>query len=58
LVFAEPVEGLVDQTGFRGPPMNKGDVRLMNFPTLLHFSEEGGVLFAACHQEKAAGFSV
>ena len=38
--------------------MNKGEVRLINFPTLLHFSEEGGVLFAPCHQEKAAGFSV
>ena len=38
--------------------MNKGEVRLMNFPTLLHFAKEGGVLFPPCHQEKAAGFSV
>ena len=38
--------------------MNKGEVRLMNFPTLLHFSKEGGVFFTPCHQEKAAGFAV
>ena len=38
--------------------MNKGEVRLMNFSALLHFSEERGVLFAPCHEEKAAGFSV
>ena len=30
----------------------------MNFSALLHFTKEGGVLFAPCHQEKAAGFSV
>jgi len=30
----------------------------MNFSALLHFSEERGVLFAPCHQEKAAGFAV
>ena len=58
LVFAESVEGLVDQAKFRGPPMNKGEVRLMNFPTLLHFSKVGGVLFAPCHQEKATRFAV
>ena len=58
LVFAESVERLVDETGFRGPPMNKGEVRLMNFPTLLHFTEERGVLFAPCHQEKATRFAV
>ena len=58
LVFAESVEGLVDQARFRGPPMNKGEVRLMNFPTLLHFAKEGGVLFATCHQEQAARFAV
>ena len=58
LVFAESVEGLVDQAKFRGPPMNKGEVRLMNFPTLLHFSKVGGVLFAPCHQEKAGRFAV
>jgi len=58
LVFAESVEGLVDQARFRGPPMNKGEVRLMNFPTLLHFSKVGGVLFVPCHQEKATRFAV
>ena len=30
----------------------------MNFPALLHFSEKGGVLFAPCHQKKAAGFAI
>ena len=30
----------------------------MNFSALLHFSEERGVLFAPCHQEKAARFAV
>ena len=38
--------------------MDKGEVRLMDFSALLHFSKEGGVLFPPCHQEKAAGFSV
>ena len=58
LVFAESVERLVDQAGTWGLPMNKSEVRLMNFPTLLHFSEERSVLFAPCHQKKAAGFAV
>ena len=58
LMFAESVEGLVDQAGTWGLPMNKSEVRLMNFPTLLHFSEEGGVLFAPCHQEKAGRLAV
>ena len=30
----------------------------MNFSALLHFSKERGVLFAPCHQEKAARFAV
>ena len=30
----------------------------MNFPTLLHFAKEGGVLFAPCHQEESTGFTV
>ena len=38
--------------------MNKGEVRLMNFPSLLHFSKKRGVLFAPCHQEKAGRFAV
>jgi hypothetical protein len=58
LVFAESVEGLVDETRFWGPPMNKSKVRLMNFPTLLHFAEERGVLFAPCHQKKAGRLAV
>jgi hypothetical protein len=57
-MFAESVEGLVDQARFWRTTMNKGEVRLMNSPTLLHFAKEGGVLFAPCHQEKAAGFAV
>ena len=58
LVFAESVEGLVDQARFRGPPMNKREVRLLNFPTLLHFSKVGGVLFATCHKKKAGRLAV
>ena len=58
LMFAESVEGLVDQAKFRGPPMNKGEVRLMNFPPLLHFSKVGSVLFAPCHQKKAGRLAV
>lgn len=38
--------------------MNKGEVRLINIPTLLHFAKEGGVLFATCHQEKAGRLAV
>ena len=38
--------------------MNEGEVRLMNFPSLLHFAEEGGVLLASCHQKKATGFTI
>ena len=30
----------------------------MNFPTLLHFAEEGGVLFSTCHQKKAGCLAV
>ena len=30
----------------------------MNFPTLLHFAKEGGVILASCHQEKAGRFAV
>ena len=30
----------------------------MNFPTLLHFATEGGVVFATCHQEESTGFAV
>jgi len=30
----------------------------LNFSALLHFAKERGVLFAPCHQEKAAGFAV
>ena len=30
----------------------------MNFPTLLHFAEEGGVRFSTCHQKESAGFAV
>jgi len=58
LMFAESVEGFVDQARFWRTTMNKGEVRLMNFPTLLHFSKEGGVLFPPCHQEESTGFTV
>jgi hypothetical protein len=57
-MFAESVEGLVDHAGTWRASVDEGEVRLMNFPTLLHFAKVGGVLFATCHQKKAAGFSV
>ena len=38
--------------------MNKGEVRLMNFPALLHFTKLGGVFFAPCHQKKAGRLAV
>ena len=30
----------------------------MNFPALLHFTKQGGVFFAPCHQEKARRLAV
>ena len=38
--------------------MDKGEVGFMNLPALLHFAEQGGVLFATGHKEEAAGFTV
>ena len=38
--------------------MNEGEVGFMNLPALLHFAEQGGVLFATGHKEEAAGFAV
>ena len=58
LMFTEAVEGLIDQPGFGWVTMDEGEVAFLNFPTLLHFPEEGGVVFTPCHQEKAAGFAI
>ena len=58
LVFAEPVERLIDQAGTWRATVYKGEIAFLNFTSLLHFSKEGGVLFAPCYQEKAAGFTV
>jgi len=30
----------------------------MDFPALLHFAQEGGVVLATCHKQKATGFAV
>jgi len=38
--------------------MNEGEVGFMNFPALLHFAKEGGVLFATGHKKEAASFAV
>ena len=38
--------------------MNEGEVRLMDFPSLLHFAEKGGVFFSPGDEEEAAGFTV
>jgi hypothetical protein len=58
LVFAEAVEGLIDDARFGGATVNEGQVGFMDFPALLHFAQEGGVLFATGCQKKAAGFTV
>ena len=58
LMFAEAVERLIDQAGFGWGTVDEGEVAFLNFPALLHFSEKGGVLFAPCHQKKAAGFAI
>ena len=58
LVFAEAVERLIDQPGFGWVTMDEGEVAFLNFPTLLHFPEKGGVLFATCYEKKAARFAV
>ena len=38
--------------------MDKGEVGFMNLPALLHFAEQGGVLFATGHKEEAASLAV
>ncbi len=38
LMFAESVEGLIDDSGFGGSAMNDGEVAFVNFPALLHFA--------------------
>ena len=58
LVFAESVEWLIDQAAIGRATMNKGEVRFINLPALLHFPEEGGVVFASSNQQKAAGFAI
>ena len=58
LMFAESVERLIDRAGTWGATVNKCEVRLMNFPTLLHFTKKRGVLFATCHQKESTGFAV
>ena len=58
LVFAESVQGLVDQPEFGGATMNQGKVGFMNLPALLHFAQKGGVLLSSGNQEEAGGFAV
>ena len=58
LMFAESVEGLIDDPGGWGPAMDDGEVALMDFPPLLHFTQKGGVLFSPGHKKEARGFSV
>jgi len=57
-MFAEAVERLIDKPGFGWVTMDEGQVAFLNFPTLLHFPEKGGVFLAPCHQKKAAGFAI
>ena len=38
--------------------MNKSEVGLLDFPTLLHFAKEGGVFFSTTDKKKATGFTI
>ena len=38
--------------------MDQHEVGFEDFPALLHFAKEGGVVFATCHEKKATGFAV
>ena len=58
LVFAESIQGGVDDSRFRRLSMNDGKVRLLNFSALLHLAKQRGVLLAASDQKKAGGFAV
>ena len=58
LMFAESVEGLIDDPGGWGSAMNDGEVAFMNLPALLHLAEQGSVFFAPRHKQKTRGFSV
>ena len=58
LVFAESIQGGVNDSGFRRLSMNDGKVRLLNFSALLHLAKQRGVLLAASDQKKAGGFAV
>ena len=58
LMFAESVEGLIDDPGAGGTAMDNGEVAFMNFPALLHFAQKRGVLLSAGHKKESRGFSV
>ena len=58
LMFAESVEGLIDDPGGWGSAMDDGEVAFMDFPPLLHFAQKGGVLFPPGHEKEARGFSI
>ena len=58
LVFAEPVQGSVDNAGFGGSAVDNGEISFMDFPALLHFAQKGGVFFSPCHEEESGGFPV
>ena len=58
LMFAESVEGLIDDPGGWGSAMDDGEVAFMNFSALLHFAQKGGVLFPPGHEKEARGFSI
>ena len=38
--------------------MNQGEITFMNFPSLLHFAEDGGVFFSTTDKKKATGFTI
>jgi hypothetical protein len=49
---------LIDEAGFRRTTVDEGEVGFMDFPALLHLTEEGRVFFAPGHKEEAASLAV
>ena len=58
LMFTESVERLIDQAGFGWGTVDEGEVAFLNFPSLLHFAEDGSVFLTSPHKKQATGFSV
>jgi len=58
LVFAEPVKGLVDDPRWGWATVDEGKVGLMNFPSLLHFSQDRSLFLAPGNQEESGSLAI